>query len=545
MTFFILLRRVGLLLLTGMMLTAVIAQDMAECAALMINRLSVAAEACAETPLNSLCVGSAAVQVQLAGGELAFMPGDTLALDTVTGIATGSADVTEDAWGLALLNTDVGLAAGSLQMVLFGDATLTNAVNITTLDLPIIGITNTAGYDVNLREGPGIGFTTVGIFRQNTTLIADGRSTDGQWYRVRAGDGLAWVSASTPVQLEGTPESLMTLDNPYTTPMQVFTLATPVENDDLCGMAASGLLVALSGDERVHLMANNVDLAFSTAILLLQANIENGLQVHVIRGAVQARVNAQTIGASAGETLTIPIADETLLAAGGPELKARFAFAAVGGAPLALVDAAGLQCIIGTTQNEVTTFGGPGSAYPELSNLDAAAHYIVTGFALDETQRAWWRLDNGRWTPQDAVQAVGLCANVAQVETPPITNFTPLSAANANFLPAETTIYQANSGPDILSGTCSGSPVAVCIHPAAIIPQADGTFLWRGQEPKDYLMSPTTANTYQHIGRNFANNANIKLTMTLTSTETWQMTMETVYDNDPLCIHTFNYTAAR
>ncbi len=545
MTLIAFMRRVCLLLLTSLLCTAIIAQEMADCAALMLNRVSAAAESCAATPLNALCVGSDPVTVRLSGGELPFMPGDTLALDTVTGIVTGSANINEEAWGLALLNTDVGLAAGSLQMVLFGDATLTNAVNITTLDLPIIGITNTAGYDVNLREGAGMGFATVGIFRQNTTLIADGRSADGQWYRVRAGAGLAWVSASTPIQLEGSTETLMPLDNPYTAPMQVFTLQTAAEDADLCGMAASGLLVALNGDERVHLVANNVDIAFSTATFLVQATGATGLQIHVINGTVQARVNNQTSDASAGETLTITLDADTLLASGVPELKTRYPFAAVGGAPLALIDAAVPQCIAGITQNDVTTFGGPGAEYPELAALDAAAHYLVTGFALDSGAQAWWKLDNGRWTPQSAVQTTGLCDAVAQVEAPPITNFTPLSAANADFLPAETTIYQANSGPDILSGTCSGSPVAVCIHPAAIIPQADGTFLWRGQEPKDYLMSPIAANTYQHIGRNFANNANIKLTMTLTSAETWQMTMETVYDNDPLCIHTFNYTAAR
>lgn len=538
------IRAILLTLLTGLLCAAVIAQEMTACAALMVNRVSEAAAACANTPLNTACVGSTPVRVQLSGGEVEFMPGDTLALDTITGIAS-AVHLDAGQWGLALLNTDVGLAAGSLQMVLFGDATLTNAVNVTTLDLPVITITNTAGYDVNLREGPGTRFPTIGVFQQNVSLIADGRSADGGWYRVRTADGLAWVSNTTPVQLDGAPESLMTLDNPYTAPMQVFTLATPAQDDALCGMAASGLLVALTSDERVHLVANNVDLAFSTATLLLQANIENGLQVHVVSGDVQVHAAGQTIGASAGATVTVAIEDDTLLATGIPELKERYPFAAVGGAPFALIDDGTLQCIVGTHTDEVSTYGGPGTVYPELPALDTTVHYIVTGFALDETQQAWWRLDNGRWTPQDAVQNTGLCEAVAPVDAPPITNFTPITAANSDFLPAETTIYQANSGADILSGTCSGSPLAVCIHPAAIIPNGDGTFLWQGQEPKQYLMTPTAANTYQYTGRNFADNANLTLTLTLTSADTWQMTMTTVYDDDPLCVHTFNYTAAR
>jgi len=60
-----------------------------------------------------------------------------------------------------------------------------------------VEIGNAAGYNVNLRGGPGSDFDQVGIFRFDERLTADGQSADGAWLRVQLDDGtVAWVAKS-------------------------------------------------------------------------------------------------------------------------------------------------------------------------------------------------------------------------------------------------------------------------------------------------------------------------------------------------------------
>jgi hypothetical protein len=284
---------------------------------------------------------------------------------------------------------------------------------------------------------------------------------------------------------------------------------------------------------------------FGRSTLLLQASADTGLLVHVLSGEVIATVNDVAVSAGEGASLRVPLASDTLLAASVPQLEERYPFAAVAGAPVELMSAAEMQCVAGVGVGETanTTFSGPGEAYAPQAVLNAAAHYSVTGYAPDEAQNIWYKLDNGTWIPQNQVRTVGMCGTLSQLTAPPLNPVTPVPGQS--LLPAGQTIYFAESGSDVMTGTCTGSPLAICSHPAAITPNGDGTFMWRGQEPIDYRMMPVGENTYAYNGRNFSDNANLSLTLTMTSQTTWVMTMTTVFDNDGLCQHTYNYTAAQ
>jgi hypothetical protein len=106
-------------------------------------------------------------------------------------------------------------------------------------------------------------------------------------------------------------------------------------------------------------------------------------------------------------------------------------------------------------------------------------------------------------------------------------------------------IWQAHTGVDNLSGTCTAPPIAQCDHLAAVTTQLDGTVAWLGQEPLPYTLRPSGDNTFSFSGRNQLNNANLSLTVTFTSPTTWVGTMRLVYDSDAGCAHQFNYTAER
>ena len=68
---------------------------------------------------------------------------------------------------------------------------------------------------------------------------------------------------------------------------------------------------------------------------------------------------------------------------------------------------------------------------------------------------------------------------------------------------------------------------------------------WRGQEPLPYTLTQTAPNTYAYNGRSVLGNGNVSFLLTFTSETTWQLTLTTVFDNDPQCNHTFYYNATR
>ncbi len=134
---------------------------------------------------------------------------------------------------------------------------------------------------------------------------------------------------------------------------------------------------------------------------------------------------------------------------------------------------------------------------------------------------------------------------VAASESSSTTSSTTTVAAS--YAPEGRSIWQANSGPDVTSGTCSNPPLVMCAHLAAITLNDNGTISWRGQELKTYTMrqSSRNPNVYSYSGRNGLDNADIQMVLTFNSESAWSMTMTQVFDDDPKCTHTFYYTASR
>jgi len=484
---------------------------------------------CEGQSINTLCVGKEPTSIGFARGRADFKSGDLLALDSLMLVETLD-DATQDT-GLAIMTTDAGLTTNPVKMTLYGGATLETGIGITTLDLPTIGIANTEDYDLNLREGPATTYNPVGLFPATTQLWADGRSADNQWLRVRTESGVAWVSV-TLVQIEGDINSLLALETLYTAPMQIMLL-----NTNPCG----GLMLQHQGTERVHIQINGADLAFTEATMIAQANAQDGLQIHVVAGSVRMVAAGQTLDIASGQSATLAI-DSSLQPTGTPALQERYPFAALTSAPLPLIGSDSLMCIAGVnTADALIPYSGPGDTYTALRALDEQSHYAVTGYASDTSAQTWWRLEDNQWIPQSRVQTLGQCTAVAEVAPPSPDSLTVLPGSP--LAPGQKTIYQAESGADVMTGTCNGSPLAICSHPVAMWPNGDGSYSWRGQEPIDYRLVAAGESAYSYSGRNFSENANLILNLSFTTSSTWQMTMTTIYDNDPLCNHTFYYTA--
>lgn len=150
------------------------------------------------------------------------------------------------------------------------------------------------------------------------------------------------------------------------------------------------------------------------------------------------------------------------------------------------------------------------------------------------------------WVSARFVTATGVSiADLPVIEVQSTSSST--SSSQASFVPLETgqsTIWQANSGSDNVSGTCKLSALTMCSHMVAITLNSNGTISWRGQEPRAYTLRQRNG-VFSFSGRNKRGNGRITLSLVFNSENSWSMTMTQVFDNDPECIHTFYYTASR
>ena len=519
------------------------------CPALIGDAATAARQACAGLGAGQVCYGSGEVSASLAGNATFAAPGDTADLAALESLST-TADSSSAGWGVALLDVRLDLpteAEQSAQLVLFGGAELVNAVEADAEPAPTITLQNTAGYPINLRGGAGTTFPVAGTLDDGATVLADGRSSGGDWYRILAPDGPAWVYQDLISVAEGDPETLQTrAENDlllgYTAPLQAMTLDA-METPTVCGAGSSGLLITLAGEDQVHIQVNGVDLAFSTASLLFQPVSEAELSIAVLAGETSAARNGQAVTASAGERIQVEYASES-----GPVVYQAYAFSALQDAPLDLLPAS-LSCTAGVlpADAEATLYTGPGGDYQELTPTDPEIHYDVTGQRADDEGNLWWRVDmvgfGQGWIAQDAVRTLGVCGEIAQVAAPPVAS--AAGSQSSGLIPAGQSVWQTEPGLDNTSGTCTQPAVAMCAHLAAIVPNADGSFSWRGQEPQPYPMTPAGDGSFSYSGRNAIGNGNLQMSLTFTSATAWTMTATTVYDNDPGCQHTFYYTATR
>ncbi len=517
------------------------------CAALTESIVAAAQEACADLAVGEVCF--AAEPVALSGDVDFAAPGDRADVAAVQSVVTGAADPNAEAWGVAVMNILADLPADgeqSVTLILFGAAELTSAVDASAGPAPTLTLTNAAGYDINLRAGAGTNYPVIGTLPNRAQAVVDGRNANGDWYRIQTESGPAWAFRDL-VALQGDPATLNVLADDdlllgYTAPMQAFTLTTAPQGEDdlLCGAGSAGLLIQTAGEGTAHLQINGVDVALADGTLLVQAAPDDALQIVVLDGSAIAAGTPVEGGAL--------VRVETGADSAEPEVVSPFAFATLEGAPVDLLPEA-LVCTVGLSNgaDTVAFYAGPGEDYTRLANVDPAAHYTAAGQNTDADGAAWWLVTTSRgqraWVAQDGVRALGACGAVAQVSAP--SPNAPASAGGSSLVPAGQSVWMANTGVDHMGGTCTGPELALCSHLVAISPNPDGTISWRGQEPLPYTMQPAGPNSYVYNGRNTLNNANLSLTITFTSETTWDMTMITVFDNDPACTHTFYYTATR
>lgn len=486
--------------------------------------VSAASEACASLESGKAC---------LAAGE-ADAPGLISVGASADFTAQGSFTSTLDDIYVLALQADLPADQTPLQLVLFGDAALTDAYEGVQPPFPTITVKNGPANILNLRAEADENAEVVGTMSWNESLVADGRSVDSAWFRVQDGATTAWVFASLVTVAEGDdPNTLAVLDSPITQPFQSVTLTT---GTDFCG---GGLLVQSDSDSLAHLEVNGTFITVARAALLLRASTETELTLQVLSGSADVQ--------SGGENVLAETGSEVRVAANAvPEVVERYAFSTVASAPLGVLPAEALTCVAGVSSGSAALYSTPGGE--TSGELTADSNATITGTYTAEDGTVWWLVNNAAWVSSADVETAGVCEAVAEVDasaaqqqvSQPVQQNTSTSFVSDQVPPGRS-IWVASTGPDNLTGVCTLPPIAQCDHLAAVTPNADGTISWLGQEPQPYTLFPVGDNTFS--GSMYANGARLTVTITFTSPTNWVGEKTTVYDSDPGCTHTFSYTA--
>lgn len=513
------------------------AQSDPTCQTLWADLAAQVNETCAVVADGQACYGAGVVSAESAEGSLA-QPADTINLASVTNLTVSPND---DGLSVASLTIPTQTPDSPIRLTLFGDASIENKLGrpVEVVELPV---SNAVGYDVNLRAGPGTEFDVAGAFGFSAEGVATARTEDNQWLQVDLGDTVAWVS-TTFARVDGDINTLPTGDNPYTQPMQALSLSSAA-NVEGCGAGSAGLLIQYAGQDEAALQINGADIRLEAGVFLAQAD-EAGLTLFALKGSLEVSSAGEEVALQAGQSADIALESDVPSA---PTLLSAYPFAEVEGLPTALLPQDQVVCVGGVASEVTSSLSEPKADSANFEDVSAAGNVVITGWAEDESGARWWRLQDTSWLPAESVQTTAFCETVGEVEAVAAripTGGNGGSGVDVATILSQRSIWEANSGVEVSTGSCNFPPVAMCQHLVAISDNGDGSISWRGQELQPYPLFSSGENFFSFSGRNQLNNANISLALTFNSESTWTMTMTTVFDNDPQCIRTFNYRATR
>ncbi len=494
------------------------AESAATCAPIAPDVLTAAQLACASVSAGQACLGAGSVQA-------AHDNGLTKAGDTVDIARLDSLTGSEGALALIKMQADLPQADQPIQMVLFGDATLTNAV---TSQQPTTTITviNGPANILNLRDTPSQDGNVVTTMKWGQSLPADGISADGLWYRVQTDKGAAWVLASlVKVKAGDDASQLAVLGSTASQPMQSVTL-----QNASCG---AGLLVQAANKDSAHLEINGARLTFSTATLLVQSGDGQALNVQVINGSADVAAGGKSVTAKAGTAAQVA-------ADAAPTLQNSYAFASLVDAPLNLLPNGSVSCQAGVTDGTAALYSTPGGQ--SVGTLDASSHATISGQTTVNGVTYYWT--GSRWIAQSDVTTVGLCQQLPQVSPQIASQPSQTTSFANNYVPEGRSLWMATSGADQESGTCIAPPIAQCSVEAVVSPQSNGSITWNiTNVPAVFTLHPSGNNTFSGDDGGQLSSASVNVTVVFNSPTSWVATEKTVYDNDPGCTHTIIFTA--
>lgn len=354
--------------------------------------VSIAAAQDACTTLDPALVADLRETCELETGSACLVDGTTQALEGITLTAPAT---------FALAGND----EAALTAWLLGSATVSD---ITVVEAQTrIPARNSAGYNVNLRGGPGTNFDQVGVLSFEEAAEADARSEDSTWVRlVTEQDGIVWVGAGL-VALEGDLAAL-----PIATGSEASTTQALTLNGEPCAEGVSGLLLIYEGLTPASVTVNETPLQVTGAVALLELTDED-LRLAVIEGEAQVGTGAERTALEQGQALPLNADGEV----------EALDLAVLTQLPLTDLLDIPVACVVETVAE---------TAVRELPEVDAAVVSTLpaTSYALAEGQSVaseWWLLSEG-WIADADVTRYGDCADLELIENPTVPTDEPIAS---------------------------------------------------------------------------------------------------------------------
>ncbi|GEM_PF-5447380 len=361
-----LLTRAVLMVMLAVLLIAapVLAQNV--CPADDVGAFDGLVEACANAPFESAC----------------SLNGDSLSL---TGFVSTNTNP-------RLIRLS-GSGDSEIDLVLVG-AQLTSYTLSEAEPIGILEIGNRAGYNVNLRGGPGSNFDVVGTFRFDERLMVDGQTADGLWLRIVNEDGtFAWVSTSL-VAFDPAIAALPIVDANTLGGMRghVVTLTA----DPSCGGdVQTGAFITTTSESAQRFTLNNMPVSITAGAMFVWLN-DSGATFYALSGNAALGVGEERITLAAGDVVEW---DDTLV-----ETDPVPPFPS-----LALINALAIDpdvCLV-TSETTVDTFDQPVMSESATGTFDSGITVLASEGALTDDV-TWLRLDVG-WIRADDVSTLGDC----------------------------------------------------------------------------------------------------------------------------------------
>jgi hypothetical protein len=252
------------------------AQTPDTCPALVTYAITQLATNCADTDPNSACYGYETVGATFdpaAEVDTFSEPGDRADLTTIQAVQTGPFDLTEQQWGLSLMNVQANLpnALPGAVYVLLGGVEVENDVEPEdALELLEEGAAVNASSEAELRTYPeGLGFIDSEVIETipaGAALTADAVSADGEWARVAYQDTAGWISAAA-LQEGDSLNDLPVITPDDRTPMQSFYFRVGI-GGQTCSQAPSLLIIQSPPDVPVDIRLHDTNIRIESTIVL-------------------------------------------------------------------------------------------------------------------------------------------------------------------------------------------------------------------------------------------------------------------------------------
>ncbi len=260
------------------------------CPALVEQALTQVGGNCSNLGRNSACYGFNQVQATFAQSvpaEFFTRPADVTELASVQTIQTSALDLTQNAWGIAVMNVQANvpdtLPGQAVTVLLMGDTEVENAVDPATgsLAFPTTVITQAA---TELRSASDPASAIISALAAGTVLDANGISPDGFAVRVRANNVTGWVNRSAVNQIAAL-NSLPVISGDALSPMQAFYFRNG-PGQSACRQTPSLLSVRSPENITVDLTVNGANIRLGSLITLKTLDGGSLMQITVIEGRV-------------------------------------------------------------------------------------------------------------------------------------------------------------------------------------------------------------------------------------------------------------------